>query len=216
MKSPPKTSREFVSFVKVHSRIINKVCWAYATPKVPYEDLRQEILNNGDALAQRSNGQIKLDTNTCDTAQKKIMRSFRKGALSTLIFAVVFPCAWKSGFGNDAFTPGIKIFFETFLLVATAWYVYLYLKTKNINIAASTPNVVMKQVAALRFCTLTGEIVLGMAVAVLFTLFLSNLWVVGRYRFWIVTTAIVVFVIIFTTVYLPHIIRDFRNLTASE
>ena len=46
MKSPPKTSREFASFVKEHSRIINKVCWAYATPKVPYDDLRQEILTN--------------------------------------------------------------------------------------------------------------------------------------------------------------------------
>ncbi len=43
MKSPPKTSREFAFFVKEHSRIINKVCWAYATPKVPFEDLRQEI-----------------------------------------------------------------------------------------------------------------------------------------------------------------------------
>lgn len=46
MESPPKTSREFASFVKEHSRIINKICWAYATPKVPYEDLRQEILTN--------------------------------------------------------------------------------------------------------------------------------------------------------------------------
>ena len=44
MESPPKTSREFASFVKEQSGIINKVCWAYATPKVPYEDLRQEIL----------------------------------------------------------------------------------------------------------------------------------------------------------------------------
>jgi RNA polymerase sigma-70 factor (ECF subfamily) len=41
MDSSPKISREFVSFVKEYSRIINKVCWAYATPKVPYEDLRQ-------------------------------------------------------------------------------------------------------------------------------------------------------------------------------
>ncbi len=46
MKSPPKSSREFSSFVKEHSRIINKVCWVYATPKVPYEDLRQEVLTN--------------------------------------------------------------------------------------------------------------------------------------------------------------------------
>lgn len=46
MESPPNANSEFASFVKEHSRIINKVCWAYATPKVPYEDLRQEILTN--------------------------------------------------------------------------------------------------------------------------------------------------------------------------
>lgn len=180
------------------------------------DELKKSMSTLDDILAQKNDEPIKLNTTKCDTAQQKIMRYFRKGTLATLIFAVVFPCAWQSGFGNDAFTPGIKIFFEIFLIVATVWYTYLYLKTKKINIASSTPSAVMKQVASLRFCTLTGEIVLGMAVAVLFTLFLSNLWVVGRYRFWIVTTAIVMFVILLITVYLPRTIRDFRNLTASE
>ncbi|MCM1033009.1 MAG: sigma-70 family RNA polymerase sigma factor [Odoribacter sp.] len=46
MKSPHITSAEFASFVEQHSRIINKICWVYATPKVPYEDLHQEILTN--------------------------------------------------------------------------------------------------------------------------------------------------------------------------
>lgn len=169
-----------------------------------------------DVLAQKSNKPLKLNTDTCNTAQKKIMRTYRQGALSTLILAVVFPLAWKSGFGNDVFTTGIKIFLVAFLIVATMWYSYLYLKTKKINIATNAPVQIMKQVASLRFCALTGEIVLGMAMAVMFTLFLSNLWVVGQYRFWIVITAIVIFIILSTTVYLPRTIRDFRNLTASE
>ncbi len=62
MESPPKTSREFVSFVKLHSRIINKVCWAYATPKVPYEDLRQEILTNLWLGLDQFQGTSKLST----------------------------------------------------------------------------------------------------------------------------------------------------------
>lgn len=180
------------------------------------DELKKSMSTLDDVLAQKSSGPIKLDAATCDTAQKKIMRTYRQGALSTLILSVVFPCAWQSGFGNDAFTPGIKIFLITFLLVATLWYGYLYLKTKKINIAADTPIQTMKQVAALRFCALTGEIVLGMAIAVMFTLFLSNLWVVGQYRFWIVLSAIIVFIILLTTVYLPRTIRDFKNLTASE
>ncbi len=62
MGSPPKTSREFASFVKEHSRIINKVCWAYATLKVPYEDLRQEILTNLWLGLEQFKGESKLST----------------------------------------------------------------------------------------------------------------------------------------------------------
>ncbi len=62
MESPPKTSREFASFVNEHSRIINKVCWAYATPKVPYDDLRQEILTNLWLGLDQFQGTSKLST----------------------------------------------------------------------------------------------------------------------------------------------------------
>ena len=43
MTSPPINEREFESLVKEHSRIINKVSYFYATGKVPFDDLRQEI-----------------------------------------------------------------------------------------------------------------------------------------------------------------------------
>lgn len=46
MKSPPISEREFASLIKQHSRIINKVSYFYATDKVPFDDLRQEIYVN--------------------------------------------------------------------------------------------------------------------------------------------------------------------------
>lgn len=46
MKSPPLNEREFACLVKEHSRIINKVCYFYATEKIPFEDLRQEVYVN--------------------------------------------------------------------------------------------------------------------------------------------------------------------------
>lgn len=180
------------------------------------DELKKSMSTLDDVLAEKSGENINFNSAACNSAQKKIMRTYRQGALSTLILGVVFPCAWQSGFGNDAFTPGIKIYLVVFLLIATLWYGYLYIKTKKINIAVNTPAQTMKQVASLRFCALTGEIVLGMAIAVMFTLFLSNLWIVGQYRFWIVLSAIVVFVILLVTVYLPRSIRDFKNLTAME
>lgn len=62
MESPPKTCGEFASFIKEHSRIINKVCWVYANPKVPYEDLRQEILTNLWLCLNQFRGTSKLST----------------------------------------------------------------------------------------------------------------------------------------------------------
>lgn len=46
MKSPPINEREFALLIQEHSRIINKVCYFYATDKMPFEDLRQEIYVN--------------------------------------------------------------------------------------------------------------------------------------------------------------------------
>ncbi len=62
MESPPKTNKEFSSFVKEHSRIINKICWAYATPQVPYQDLRQEILTNLWLGLEKFQGTSKIST----------------------------------------------------------------------------------------------------------------------------------------------------------
>ena len=46
MTSPPINEKEFASFIRQHSRIINKVSYFYATPKQPFDDLRQEIYIN--------------------------------------------------------------------------------------------------------------------------------------------------------------------------
>ena len=62
MESPPRKVRDFASIIEEQSRIINKVCWAYATPKVPYEDLRQEILTNLWLCLDQYRGDSKLST----------------------------------------------------------------------------------------------------------------------------------------------------------
>lgn len=46
MESPTINERDFASLIKRHSRIINKVCYFYATDKVPFDDLQQEIYVN--------------------------------------------------------------------------------------------------------------------------------------------------------------------------
>ena len=90
MESPPKTSREFASFIKEHSRIINKVCWAYATPKVPYEDLRQEIFTNLWLGLEQFKGSSKLSTWVYRVAVNSALMAIRnyKPKVETLSFEI--------------------------------------------------------------------------------------------------------------------------------
>lgn len=62
MKSPPISEREFASIIQKHSRIINKVCYFYATPKWPFEDLRQEIYVNIWLGLNQFRGESKMST----------------------------------------------------------------------------------------------------------------------------------------------------------
>ena len=62
MKRPPLNEREFACLVKEHSRIINKVCYFYATEKIPFEDLRQEVYVNLWLSINQFRGYSKLST----------------------------------------------------------------------------------------------------------------------------------------------------------
>ena len=180
------------------------------------DDLKKSMSTLDDILAERNVGNINFDSATCGNAQRRIMSQYRKGAFNCAILAIVFLVAWHVGLGQDAFPLAYKLFLGIYLAISTLWYTFLYFKTKRINIAVCTPMQTIKQVSALRLYALTGGIVLGMTMVVFFTLFLSNLWVVGRYRFWVIIAASVVFIVLLVTIFIPRTVRDFKNLTALE
>ncbi|MCI8999302.1 MAG: sigma-70 family RNA polymerase sigma factor [Muribaculaceae bacterium] len=60
--SPPINERDFVSLLREHSRIINKVSYFYATPKMPFDDLRQEIYINLWLGRDQFRGDSKIST----------------------------------------------------------------------------------------------------------------------------------------------------------
>ena len=62
MKGPPINEREFASIIQEHSRIINKVCYFYATDKMPFEDLRQEIYVNIWLVLKQFRSESKMST----------------------------------------------------------------------------------------------------------------------------------------------------------
>lgn len=62
MESPPINEREFALLIKEHSRIINKVSFFYASDKMPFEDLRQEIYVNIWLGLNKFRGESKMST----------------------------------------------------------------------------------------------------------------------------------------------------------
>lgn len=77
MASPPINERDFVSIIREHSRIINKVSYFYANEKIPFEDLRQEIYVNIWQGLNQFRGESKMSTWIYRVAVNSALMSIR-------------------------------------------------------------------------------------------------------------------------------------------
>lgn len=62
MTNIPINEKDFAALIKQHSRIICKVCYFYASDKLPFEDLRQEIYINIWLGLKHFKGESKMST----------------------------------------------------------------------------------------------------------------------------------------------------------
>lgn len=62
MTDPPTNERDFASLIEQHSGIINKVSYFYATDKLQFDDLRQEIYVNIWLALNQFRGDSKIST----------------------------------------------------------------------------------------------------------------------------------------------------------
>lgn len=179
------------------------------------DELKKSMSTLDDVLAQKSNEPIKLNTVTCETAQKRIAKQYLKNIQMCSVLAVVFIALWLSGTDNPAFPVAMKGFLGIYMAVAAMMYAVLYFMIKKVQVTSEAPMLVMKQVATFRLYTLISEIVLAIVLAVFFTIFLGNLWVLGSFTFWLVSGALLISVFL-GAIMLPKKIKDFRELTDME
>ena len=73
-----KTEQEFVALIKEYERVIYKVCYLYATPNAPLNDLYQEVVLNLWKAFPKFRRECKLSTwiyrislNTCISFMRK-------------------------------------------------------------------------------------------------------------------------------------------------
>ena len=179
------------------------------------DELKKSMSTLDEVLAQKSNKPINLNTDTCKSAQGRIEKLYRQQILMCGILAIVFLLTGIGGVNDEVFPNNLKLFLSIFLGVAALWYARLYAKTKKINVLADTPMETMRKVAGLRLSALIGEVVGLSITTVFFTLLLTHLWVVAKYKVWIIIGALIV-AIIFSIIRLQQNIRDFNNLTAID
>ncbi len=179
------------------------------------DELKRSMSTLDEALAKKSGDSIDFNAKTCTSAQSRIAKQYRKNILNCGVLAIVFIILWLSGTDRPSFPVAMKGFLGVFMAVAAIVYVMLYRLIRKIQVTTASPMTVMKQVSSLRLYNLIAEIIFAIVLAVFFTIFLSNLWALGSYTFWLVVGALFVSLII-AGIMLPKKIRDFNDLTAKD
>lgn len=179
------------------------------------DELKKNMSTLDDVLAERKDAPIRLDTGTCNSAQHRIARLYRKNILMCGVLAVVFLVTGIGGVNEEIFPSGLKFFLSMILAISALWYTYLYSCTKKINVLSDTPMETMNKVATLRLSAMIGEMVLAICLTVFFTLLLSHLWTLAHYKVWIMSGALLV-ALIYSAILMRKNIRDFKDLTATE
>lgn len=93
MESPPMNEKEFAALIRQHSGIINKVSYFYATPQIPFDDLRQEIYLNIWKALPRFKGESKVSTWIYRVAVNSALMTIRsyKPKIETVAFDFSIP-----------------------------------------------------------------------------------------------------------------------------
>lgn len=177
------------------------------------DELRKSMSTLEQVLA-KTNTDIKINLSVAQTAQTKLLKKFRQGFTSCLILAIVFAAMALGNLNPYSFPLSLKIYLVVYLLLGAAWYIFMYLKLKSINIAALTPGKLFSKTANIRILMLSGEIVFGMGIVILFTLLLPNAWEFNRTGFWCVIGTLAVAVIYGIVHMWPQYIKLFRDLNS--
>ena len=89
MTDPSNNERDFASLIKQHSRIINKVSYFYATDKLPFDDLRQEIYVNIWLGLKQFRGDSKISTWIYRVAVNSALMALRSSKSNIVDFGLL-------------------------------------------------------------------------------------------------------------------------------
>lgn len=175
------------------------------------KELKKSMSTLEQVLA-KTNTDIKINISASETAQVKILKKFRQSIICCLILAAIFAAMAIGGINQQSFPFGLKMYMVVYLLLGAVWYIFMYFKLRRINIAALTPAKLFSKTARLRLFMLSGEIVFGIGIVILFTLLFPNAWVYNRLGFWAMIAGLIAATIFSVVHYWPQYIKLLREL----
>ncbi len=177
-------------------------------------DELKKSMSTLDQVLAKTNTEIKINVSASETAQTKILKKFRQGFTSCLILAIVFAAMALGNLNPHSFPRYLKIYLVVYLLIGAIWYIFMYLKLKNINIATLAPRELFSKTANIRLLMISGEVFSVIGIAILFTLLLPNAWEFNRTGFWCVIGTLIVAIIYGIVHMWPQYIKLFRDLNS--
>lgn len=176
-----------------------------------------ELKKNMSTLEQilaMTNSDITIDVSASENAQTKILKKYRQMFTATAVLAIVFTLSWIGNMNPPTFPVHIRAFLVIYLGIASLWYVYMYFRIKKINVSRLTPAKLFSETTSIKIYALSGEVVSGIALAVFFTLFLSNLNTISSLAFYLCITTLVLALILSLCYFWPKYFKLFRDLNA--
>lgn len=165
-----------------------------------------------EQLLSRTDNNITINKSASETSQKKLIKAYRRASINCLIISVIPFVLIMSNPDMVSFPYFLKIYLLVFLLLASAWYLFLSNQTKKIEIFSMLPTELFSASSKLKIYTLTGEVFFAIALTVFFTLFLPNLWAVSRLSFWLTLSCLICGLVFTLALYIPKLTRLFQGL----
>ena len=178
-----------------------------------HDELKKSMSTLEQILA-KTNADIKIDVTASETAKAKILDKYRNSSNSCIIIALVLLAMIFGGFNPRSLPVELKIYLIIYLSIAAAWYRFLSFKLRDIDIATLSPARLFAKTGTLRLLTLSGEIVLFVGLAVLYTLLIPKLWMYSTFGFWGTIIFLAIGVTVCICYYVPRYVKLFRELNS--
>lgn len=167
-----------------------------------------------DRMLAKTSADITVDVTASETAQSKLLKKFRQGIINNAVIAAVFACLWIGDVAPDKLPNLFKGFVSILTAIAAVWYLILFTRLKKIDIARLSPSKLLSATTTIKLLTLSGEVAFGIALAVFFTILLTEMLATNLLAFWLIIATLVIALVWGIVYTVPRYVKLFGDLNS--